>query len=195
MSDFSQENNKLEREGRKFRRDSEFGHGPRKSLCRELRARFLWRIGQCRRRKQLTANGKMVAETLVKMLGADGRLDPSHATLAGRVGCNVDTVRLALNRLRALGLATWVRRLVRTAATGWRVEQTSNAYVLTPPAIGESAAICCDPDFPGGIKPLIVKKEAREAKRGDFEPAEDAQAARRALAEVAEARKRRLGFA
>ena len=40
----------------------------------------------------------------------------------------------ALDDARDLGLLDWDRRLVRT---GWRVEQTSNAYVLLLPGAGE----------------------------------------------------------
>jgi DNA-binding transcriptional MocR family regulator len=64
-------------------------------------------------------------------MGADGRLDPSHATLAARARVSIATVIRALTQLRAFGFVTWVRRLVRTA---WRAEQTSSAYVLALPA-------------------------------------------------------------
>jgi DNA-binding GntR family transcriptional regulator len=58
----------------------------------------------------------------------DGQLDPSHDTIADDVGCCARTVRRALAALKALGLVMWQCRLVRA---GWRVAQTSNAYLLS----------------------------------------------------------------
>jgi hypothetical protein len=65
----------------------------------------------------------------VKRLGEDGRLDPSYATLAKDADCDPRTVGRALCRMRDLGLLRWQRRIVRD---GPYVEQTSNAYELTP---------------------------------------------------------------
>ena len=71
----------------------------------------------------------------MRLLGADGRLDPSHALLAQVVAAVSEaTVHRAIDRLHALGLLFWQRRLVRDETTGWRTEQASNAYVLTPSA-------------------------------------------------------------
>jgi hypothetical protein len=65
------------------------------------------------------------------MLGEDGCLDPSHATLAARARVSIATVIRSLAQLRAFGFVSWVRRLVRTA---WRAEQTSSAYALAVPS-------------------------------------------------------------
>lgn len=46
----------------------------------------------------------------------------SHATLADDAGCCDRTVRCATAAMRDLGLVR----------TGWRIEQTSNAYMLVP---------------------------------------------------------------
>jgi hypothetical protein len=62
-------------------------------------------------------------------LGEDGRLDPSYAVLAQDADCRVRTVQRACDAIRDLGLLRWTRRLVRN---GPYVEQTSNAYELTP---------------------------------------------------------------
>ncbi len=44
------------------------------------------------------------------------------------------TVKRCLARLQSLGFLIWARRLVRASDTGWRAEQTSNAYVLRVPS-------------------------------------------------------------
>src|SRR4051812_37176993 len=82
---------------------------------------------------------------LLKRLGTTGRCDPSHATLAADAGCkSAKTAERAAAALKALGLLTWVRRLVRSSGTGWRVEQTSNAYVLIPLLASLNAPHRCD---------------------------------------------------
>lgn len=174
---------------RRWRQESEFGPGPRHALCRERRARFLWLAGQHRQHKRLSACGHDVAEALLKALGDDGKLDPSHATIAARARCHVDTVVEALKRLRLLGLVQWTRRLVRDALSKWRTEQTSNAYVLLTPAENpENCRRACDPEKPGGVRSILLKKVAQEAGRMVFEPAEGHEAARVALVRIAQER-------
>lgn len=117
---------------RRWRKDSEFGDGPRVPLDREQRAVFRARLKMRAYRQvgRLTVTASDIGRILVDMLGDGGRLDPSIATLATLAGVDPTTVVRALARLRECGLVTWVRRLVRD---GNRVEQTSNAYVLTVP--------------------------------------------------------------
>jgi hypothetical protein len=120
---------------RPWRRNSEFGPGRRMPLCRERRAVWKARLELFRRAGRITADHTLVGLALIKRLGADGRCDPSHGTLANDSGTSVSTVQRALVKFAACGLAEWARRLVRD---GWRTEQTSNAYVLTlgePPEI------------------------------------------------------------
>jgi len=62
-----------------------------------------------------------------------------------------DTADEARSRLRVFGFLDWERRLRRDAATGWRAEQTSNAYRLLVPA--------CDPDFPRVVPLRSSKRE------------------------------------
>jgi hypothetical protein len=112
---------------RPWHRDSIFGDGPRRPLDREQRARFKFLLNAHRRARRLTAHAELVGAALVKRLGVDGQLDPAHATLAADVGCASRTVRRALDAMKAIGLLMWQRRLVRD---GWRVAQTSNAYLL-----------------------------------------------------------------
>jgi hypothetical protein len=130
---------------------------------------------------------------LLRCLGQDGRLDPSHAFLAGCAACHESTVRRALQRLRGLGLVGWVRRLARDARSGWRCEQVSNAYVLCP---------ACDVQPARAIRDGLLKKEAHEQGRRPVEAvlpglaAElDAATARKALETVAIRRQAALGLA
>jgi hypothetical protein len=124
----------------RWHRDSIFGPGPRRPLDRNTRARFRFLCRAHRGVNRLTANDVAVGEVLVSALGDDGRLDLAHATIAARALCHPATVRRALGRLRGLGLVSWVRRLVRGSGTGWRCEQSSNAYMLATPACDAHAA-------------------------------------------------------
>src|SRR5215217_5437094 len=112
-----------------WRRGSVFGDGRRVPLDRERRARIRFLLTAHRRARQLTPTAELVGTALLKRLGADGQCDPSHATLAADVGCSARTVGRATATMRDLGLLRWDQRLVRS---GWRAEQTSNAYELVP---------------------------------------------------------------
>src|SRR3954453_7348819 len=112
---------------RPWHRDSVFGDGPRRPLDREQRARFRYLLNAHRRAHRLTPLTEIVGNALVRRLGVDGQLDPSHDTLAADAGCCSRTVRRVLAAMRALGLVLWQCRLVRV---GTRVIQTSNAYAL-----------------------------------------------------------------
>jgi len=123
---------------RPWRRGSVFGDGPRRPLSADERRAWLARAELERKARRLTALHVDVAEALVKRLGVEGQCDPAHATLAEDAGCDPSTVLRALAALRAVGLVTWERRLVRRAwpAGGrgaTRAEQTSNAYELLLP--------------------------------------------------------------
>lgn len=124
-----------------YHRTSVFGSGPRIPMCRERRAQFRALLHIHRRPGQLSLAAVAVARALHDILGADGQLDPSHAYLAAKVGIDEATVRRSLSRLQSLGFVTWARRLVRV---GWRVAQTSNAYVLAVPSkiLPIARAIC-----------------------------------------------------
>jgi hypothetical protein len=136
-----------------------------------------------RRPGRLSAGGLQVLVALVRLLGADGRLDPSHATLAALAAVHVATVQRALDRLRELGLLSWQRRLVRD---GWQSHQTSNAYVLTP------AAVSHDMQIARPVKVDLKKKDRIEAERTAPEVRESAMTA---LAAIAVRRMRALGLA
>jgi hypothetical protein len=145
-------------------------------LCRERRAVWKARAELARRAGRITALHLQVGLALLRRLAQDGRLDPSHATLAGDAGCGERTVRRALDALRGCGLACWVRRLVRN---GWHVSQTSNQYVLT---VGETADFGA-PRYGGQVGRQALKQvfpktaleqggaEAAELRRADAVPA------------------------
>lgn len=116
---------------------SEFGPGPRVPLDREQRAVWRARVELARRAGRISALHAQVGLALLRRLGQDGRLDPSHATLAADAGVGERTVRRALAALAGCGLLRWARRLARDAASGWRCEQVSNGYALS---LGDAAA-------------------------------------------------------
>ncbi|MFL5286241.1 MAG: hypothetical protein ACJ8AW_36010 [Rhodopila sp.] len=130
---------------RPWRRDSIFGDGPRQPLNRDDRARFKYLLNAHHRAGRITRACRDIGLALLKRLGTTGRCDPSHATLAADAGCKTSkTAERATAALKALGLLTWVRRLVRTSATGWRAEQTSNQYCLLPSLASLNAPRRCD---------------------------------------------------
>ena len=121
---------------RPWRRGSLFGTGPRRSLDRNDRARFGYLLETHYRARRISAKQERVGRALLKRLGADGRCDPCYDTLGADAGCSARTARRATTAMHRLGLLSWQTRLVRS---GWRAEQTSNAYELltttTPPAL------------------------------------------------------------
>ena len=121
-----------------WRTGSVFGAGKRCPLDRESRARFRFLLRAHARAGRLPAKHEWIGEALLKRLGTDGQCDPAHATLASDAGCSSRTVRRATAVMRSLGLLRWSTRLVRS---GWRTEQTSNAYELVPNAA--QPPLCC----------------------------------------------------
>lgn len=154
---------------RRWHREGRFGDGPRMPLCRERRAVWKARLRLYRRAGKLTPLYEDIGLAMLKRLGADGRLDPSHQTVADDVGCDPRSVRRALAAFKACGLVMWVQRLVRA---GWRVEQVSNAYALT---IGDPPPI--PPARTGGQ----LVRETRQKSFNLPSPAADVAAARSAL--------------
>jgi hypothetical protein len=132
-----------------------FGDGPRRPLDREQRARFRYLLTAHRRARRLTPHAELIGNVLVKRLSVDGQCDPGHNTIASDVGCCARTVRRALDALKALGLVIWQRRIVRD---GWRVEQTSNAYLLVPAEAGTLPTI--RPKSCGGQRVRETRQES-----------------------------------
>jgi hypothetical protein len=142
----------------RWRRNSIFGVGPRVPLDREQRAQFRAKLLLQRRPGRLTLAAVQIGRIMLDMLGADGQLDPSVATLAIRTAVHPPTVTRALTRLKECGFLDWTRRMRRDSSTGWRSEQTSNAYVLRVPA--------SDPQFAPEANTLTKQKEGRSGTAG-----------------------------
>lgn len=159
--------------------ESTFGAGPRLPL--DLGARCLWlaRLDAARRARRITPAHELVGRAMLRRLGDDGRLDPSHATLAHDTGLSERTIYRALDAMAAAGLVTWRRRVIRVGA---RVLQTTSAYALTTAGA----------PLP---KPLRIKREGCNAGVSGGQPPADLEvaAARAALAEVARRRAAVLG--
>ncbi|MDT7952398.1 MAG: hypothetical protein RQ966_12920 [Acetobacteraceae bacterium] len=136
-----------ERPRRGWHHGSLYGPGPRRPLSAGARRAWLARAELERRAGALTALHVEVGRALLRRLGADGRCDPAHVTLAADAGCGERTVRRALAALRALGMLTWEQRIERRA---WpeggqgasRAEQVSNAYALVLPTAPVSPLLC-----------------------------------------------------
>jgi hypothetical protein len=167
---------------RPWHREARFGDGPRIPMCRERRAVWRARLHLFRRARKITPLFEDIGLAMIRRLGTDGRLDPSHQTIADDTGCDPRTVRRALVAFRSCGLALWVQRLVRD---GWRTSQASNAYALT---IGESSAVSAQvgPKLSGGQRARQTRLESSllpPASPAEVAAARDALARRRAAVE------------
>jgi DNA-binding transcriptional MocR family regulator len=173
---------------RPWHRASVFGDGYRVPLDRERRAVWKARVEIHRRAGRLTDGGSYVALALLKRLGSDGRCDPSQQTLADDSGESIDTVQRALKALYAIGMVTWLRRLIRE---GNQVKQTSNSYLLT---VGQTPDHCESDSARETRKARINKGLPKDpTDRVVFDvPTEDRLAALAALADVAQRRSRAL---
>lgn len=116
---------------RTWHRDSIFGDGPRQPLKRNERARYKFLLKAHFDAGSITRVCRDIGMALLKRLGTTGRCDPSHATLAADAGCKTaKTSERATAALKALGLLTWTRRLVRTSATGTRARACQKQKVV-----------------------------------------------------------------
>jgi hypothetical protein len=179
-----------------------FGDGHRVPMDRERRAVWKARVEIHRRAGALTDGGSYIALALLKRLGADGRCDPSHQTLADDSGESVDTVKRALKALHKLGMIDWLRRVCRA---GSRVWQTSNSYLLTLGqlanpvlAFAKRLAGRCEGDSARGTTKCEIYKGLPKdpADRRMFDvPTEDRLSALAALQEAGRRRAAALGLA
>jgi hypothetical protein len=187
---------------RPWHRGSIFGDGHRVPMDRERRAQWKARVEIWRRGGALTDGMSYVALALIKRLGADGRCDPSHQTLADDSGESIDTVKRALKALHGLGLLDWLRRVIRE---GTRVRQMSNSYLLTlgQPvnpvlALAKKLAGRCEADSARGTtKCEITRARPKDpTDRRVFDvPTEDRLKALAALQEAGRRRAAALGLA
>jgi hypothetical protein len=86
----------------------------------------------------LTAHYRAVLIALLTFQGSDGRIFPSHESLAARTvklglarDCCAATASRALKHARTLGLLFWLPQYRRE---GWRKVRQSNLYILNVPA-------------------------------------------------------------
>src|SRR3954454_7945057 len=70
---------------------------------------------------------------------ASGRLDPSQAAIARKARMCERTVATALQKLKILGILTWIRRCIEEHGPwGVTLKQETNAYaILGPPIIND----------------------------------------------------------
>lgn len=76
-----------------------------------------------------------VLDYLTRLIGKDGRLEPSLDYLMRKLRRSRDAIHRALKALRQHGFLDWLRRYVPTGneGRGVQVQQTSNAYRLSLP--------------------------------------------------------------
>ncbi len=152
---------------RPYHRGSIFGEGPRVPMCRERRAVWRARLHLFRRAKRITPLFEDIGLAMLRRLGTNGRLDPSHATLADDVGCDPRSVQRAVQAFRDCGLVWWVRRIVRD---GWRACQTSNGYMLRVGELPANPRVACNRQIVGEtrkikdspVQPLAMMVTERE---------------------------------
>ena len=123
---------------RPWRKGSTYSDPPRNQLDRGQRHLWRRRVVAEARSGKLPGKAILTAEALLTCMGEDGQLYPSHQALAEKAGVGLRTVARHLERMEAIGLLTRIRRLVRRpwpegGRGAVRVEQTSNAYMLTFP--------------------------------------------------------------
>lgn len=115
-------------------RTSQFGTGPRVPMARNDLDLYRAKLVLMRRPGGISSGVRDVGEALSRMIGRDGRLNPTIEHIAAAARQSVSTVKRALATLRRCGFVSWVNRIVRVNDSGWKVAQTSNAYVLTIPS-------------------------------------------------------------
>lgn len=116
----------------------------RSQMDRSSRARFARDVEQIRKDTRTKGESGRTNQGAISSLGVEivkalafdfynvrtGRLDPSHETIAAKVGCHASTVRRQLRAAKRLGLLGWVRRTAHFVAGMWK--RRSNSYQLTP---------------------------------------------------------------
>jgi hypothetical protein len=142
----------VERVQSKPRREKVFGVGKLTPLDREAKVRIMALARALMHRTEERKHYGVLTAKFVAVLGAllwgfhnaaSGKCFPSYEALATKADCSRATVYTAINALERAGLLTWVNRIKRVCEWGvdlfgrakncWRVERTSNAYVLIDP--------------------------------------------------------------
>ena len=171
--------------GTLWRGNAKFGEGRRVAHNHQSRALWRVRVSVARAKGKLTASFVDVAMALLKRLGENGRLDPSHATIAKDALVSERTVRRALAALKGLKLLSWEPRL-RKDPLSWRTEQNSNAYVLETEGSGAPEISAASGGQTG--RATKIPMFTKEKPQGSTVPPADAWDAREALRKMREVR-------
>lgn len=134
------------RTGQPVRRHSHLAGRCERPYIRKITKREAWEIvhaaeryddaGRKDGKRPLGLTAIRVLRYLANLAAYSGRVEPSYDHLMEKLHCARDTINRALKALRAHGFLDWVRRYVATGKTdGPQVQQTSNAYRLSLPAI------------------------------------------------------------
>jgi len=134
------------RTGQPVRRHSHLAGRVPPSYVHKITKREAWEIvegaqryddaGRKDGKRPLGPNAIRVLRYLANLAAYSGRVEPSYDYLMEKLGLARDTINRALKALKAHGFLDWVRRYVPTGNTdGPQVQQTSNAYRITLPAI------------------------------------------------------------
>ncbi len=151
------------------RREKVFGDGRPRPLDRNAKARIMAYARPFTRR---TAKGKHYGLLTAKYLDVleallwgfhnarSGLCFPSLAKIAEAARCAPSTVVEAIKALEAVGILSWVNRIVRirercedlfgNMGTRWRIIRTSNAYHFRDPQGTGSKAFSSETEFPSG---------------------------------------------
>ncbi len=124
---------------RKFRKGAVYARPEdcRRQINRNERAAIIY----CAEQRELRTKGKgqksgIIGQTGIRVLRCllfqfhnttTGQCDPSYTAIQARTGLCRGAVADALHRLELAGVIQVIRRIVRS---GWRVVQTTNAYIF-----------------------------------------------------------------
>jgi hypothetical protein len=124
---------------RKFRKGAVYARPEdcRRTINRNERAAIIY----CAEQRELRTKGKgqksgIIGQTGIRVLRCllfqfhnttTGQCDPSYTAIQARTGLCRGAVADALQRLEIAGVIQVIRRIVRS---GWRVVQTTNAYIF-----------------------------------------------------------------
>src|SRR4051794_14171378 len=101
---------------------------------------------------------------------ASGRLDPSHAAISRKCRMCERSVRTALQKLKPLGILTWIRRAIKEYGPwGVKLSQQTNAYALMSPPILDDDPPPPRPHEWGAVPPLpdVMTQAVEALKRGN----------------------------
>jgi AraC-like DNA-binding protein len=151
------------------RREKVFGEGRPRAMDGNTKARIMTYARSFKRRRgkgkhygELTPKHLDVLEVLLWTFhnARTGLCFPSLEKIAEAAGCAISTVSEALKALEAVGVLSWLNRIVRVRercqdlfgklGTRWRVLRTSNAYQFHDPKAVSSLAASSNSELRSG---------------------------------------------